>query len=307
MSPSPRHGQGPGQPDYVLGSHGAEHARLGRQHAIWRDEAMAAWQRAGFGRGQWLLDLGSGPGFASADLAALVGPDGRVLGLDSARRFVAAAKQLAQERGLSQLETHCIDLASPDDWRTLNLPARRWHGAWCRWLAMFLPRLDPLLDLVQHSLRPGGRLVLHEYIRWDTFSVHPGGTELRRFMARCIDHWRAHGGDPDVASRLPALLEARGLRLLNCRSLLACSPTSGAKTRWLLDFVGSYGPQLQANGIWSEAEQSALTAELAEARQRTSLWLTPALVEMVWEQPGQQTLPEAAVAATAGVGAGVGV
>jgi SAM-dependent methyltransferase len=302
VTASPHPDQGPGQPDYVLGSHGGEHARLGRQHAIWRDDTTAAWHRAGFGRGQWLLDLGCGPGFASADLATLVGPGGRVLGLDSARRFVATVEQLAQERGLNQLEAHCVDLAAPDGWRALDLPAHRWHGAWCRWLAMFLPRLDPLLDLLQHSLRPGGRLVLHEYIRWDTFSVHPGGEQLRRFTARCIDHWRAHGGDPDVASRLPALLEARGLRLLNCRSLLACSPSSGAKTGWLLDFLGSYGPQLQASGVWSEAEQSALTAELAEARQRTSLWLTPALVEMVWEQPGQQPLHEAAAEEAAGVG-----
>ncbi len=275
--------------DYVLGSHDGEHGRLGRQHAIWHDDALAAWRRAGFGAGQWLLDLGCGPGFASADLATLVGPSGRVLGLDSAERFVEAVRQLADRHGLSQLQARRVDLASPGAWRATELaealPAGRWDGAWCRWLAMFLPRLDPLLDLVQHSLRSGGRLVLQEYIRWDTFSVHPGGDQMRRFVGRCIEHWRDHGGDPDVASRLPALLEARGLKLLDSRSLMACSPTSGAKATWLLDFLGSYGPELQAGGVWSAAEQSALEAELAEARQSSSLWLTPALVEMVWEQP----------------------
>ncbi len=58
---------------YVLGSHERERERLQRQHAIWRDDCLAAWQQAGWGTGQRLLDLGCGPGFASLDLAQRVG------------------------------------------------------------------------------------------------------------------------------------------------------------------------------------------------------------------------------------------
>ncbi len=274
---------------YVLGSHPAERDRLERQHAIWREDCLEAWQRAGFKAGDWLLDLGCGPGFASADLAALVGNAGRVLGVDNAATYVEEVRTLAQQRQLAQLDAIALDLSCPASWQTTagasRMGHRRWDGAWCRWLAMFLPQLDPLLDLLQHTLRPGGRLVLHEYVRWDTFSLHPHGEQLGRFVRRCIEHWRAHGADPDVASRLPALLEARGLRLLACRSLMACSPATAPKARWLQDFLSSYGPQLQAHGIWSAAEQHALLTELAAAQAQASLWITPALVEMVWEQP----------------------
>ena len=69
---------------YVLGTHSEELERLGRQHQIWQAEAMAAWDKAGFKSGDHLLDLGCGPGFASFDLAELVGLTGQVLGIDQA-------------------------------------------------------------------------------------------------------------------------------------------------------------------------------------------------------------------------------
>src|SRR6266513_624084 len=51
--------------DYVLGTHDDEVARLGLQHRVWRPRALDAWRRAQFTRGQTILDIGCGPGYAS--------------------------------------------------------------------------------------------------------------------------------------------------------------------------------------------------------------------------------------------------
>ena len=272
--------------DYVLGCHSEELKRLGRQHSIWREDCQAGWIRAGFSEGQHLLDLGCGPGFASLDLAALVGDHGRVLGIDASDTFINHPSDQACQRGLRQLEGLRLDLAQndPHGWSHV-IPAGQWDGVWCRWLAMFLPTLDPLPDLIVQALRPGGRLILHEYLRWDTFSLHPEGAALACFVERCITHWRRHGGDPDVASRLPALLEQRGLQLVNCRSLIACSSSNNAKAIWLRDFLASYPFQLMKSGNWSLEEQKDLEAEVSRACQQPSLWMTPGLVEMIWEKP----------------------
>ena len=270
---------------YVLGSHTAERERLERQHAIWRDAMLRSWDRAGFGSGQRLLDLGCGPGYASLELAERVGPAGQVLAIDSAPAYLEHLEQQLQQGAMPQLRTLQYDLANASVSTPLGLEGGSWDGAWCRWVAMFLPRLEPLLDLVSQALRPGGRLVLHEYVRWDTFALHPGGSALARFVERCIQHWHDHGGDPDVAQRLPALLEARGFRLLQSSSLMACSSGDHPKTQWLLDFLSSYPAQLIAAGRWSAAEQAALEAELTWGKRHASLWVTPALVEMVWERP----------------------
>ena len=51
--------------DYVLGTHDEEIARLGLQHRVWRPTVLECWQRAGISRGNKVVDVGAGPGFAS--------------------------------------------------------------------------------------------------------------------------------------------------------------------------------------------------------------------------------------------------
>jgi hypothetical protein len=103
---------------------------------------------------------------------------------------------------------------------------------------MFLNDPEALVQLIAQTLRPGGRLVLHEYVQWDTFALIPGGEAVARFVQRCIGHWQASGGDPHIARRLPTLLERHGLRLVQARSLQACERGDGAKALWLRPEAG---------------------------------------------------------------------
>jgi ubiquinone/menaquinone biosynthesis C-methylase UbiE len=81
----------PAEKEYVLGTGDEELARLGLQHRAWRLRALAAWRAAEIGPGQTVLDVGCGPGYASLDLAEMVGPCGRVVALDKSERFLVAA------------------------------------------------------------------------------------------------------------------------------------------------------------------------------------------------------------------------
>ena len=123
-----------GERDYILGTHDEEIDRLGLQHRVWRPRASDAWRRAGFTVGQTLLDVGCGPGFASIDLAELVGPSGHVIAADKSRRFLAALEVERRRRGLDQLEIRQLDLDVAD------LAGVRADGAWCRWVFAFFNR-----------------------------------------------------------------------------------------------------------------------------------------------------------------------
>ena len=68
--------------DYVLGTHDQELARLGLQHRVWRPVVLDCWQRAGITVGKRVLDVGAGPGYATVDLAEIVGPTGEVIALN---------------------------------------------------------------------------------------------------------------------------------------------------------------------------------------------------------------------------------
>src|SRR5262245_50101060 len=71
---------------YVLGTHDAELDRLGLQHRIWSEHAFALWERAGIRPGQRVLDVGCGPGYATVDLARLLGPASRIVAIDESQR-----------------------------------------------------------------------------------------------------------------------------------------------------------------------------------------------------------------------------
>src|SRR6476620_8576330 len=93
--------------EYVLGTHDEEIDRLGLQHRVWRPRALDAWRRAGFTVGQTIVDVGSGPGYATIDLAEIVGLSGRVVALDRSRRFLDALRRAARVQGLeARIEIH---------------------------------------------------------------------------------------------------------------------------------------------------------------------------------------------------------
>ena len=75
MSPE-THTRRKSEEPYLLGTDPEEGLRLETQHRVWGEAARDLWDRAGFGMGARLLDLGCGPGFAALELAARVGARG---------------------------------------------------------------------------------------------------------------------------------------------------------------------------------------------------------------------------------------
>jgi SAM-dependent methyltransferase len=259
----------------VLGTHGEELERLRFQHELWRPLAEAAWDRAGLTAGERVLDLGAGPGFAALDLARRVGPTGQVLALEHSPAYVVAGQRLAVEAGLTHLELRQHDLLRDP------LPREGFDLAWMRWVAMFLADLEPLLTQLPLALRPGGRLVLHEYVQWDSFGLHPHGAAIHRFGQAVQRSFRQAGGDPDVNRRLPSLLAARGFHIDALEPLPVLGREGSLAAQWMQRFVMVYAHQLQAQGLWSGADQAEALAEIeAAAEDPGSFWMGPTVLEL---------------------------
>ncbi len=140
--------------DYVLGTHDEELARLGLQHRVWRPFALDCWYRAGITVGSRVMDVGAGPGFATADLAEVVGPSGQVIAVDRSARFVEAAGSLCERLGLSNVRLHELDLMVDP------MPADGLDAVWCRWVASFVGAPRTLVEL--GKIRRGGYI----FIAW---------------------------------------------------------------------------------------------------------------------------------------------
>lgn len=240
--------------DYVLGTHDAEIERLGLQHRVWRPHASAAWRRAGFAAGQTLLDVGSGPGYASLDLAEIVGPAGRVHALDRSRRFLDALGAAARARGLGNIEAHELDLDE------CPMPAGQADGAWSRWVYAFVRDPRALLARVAGALRPGGVMVLHEYCDYRTWRVVPRQEAFEEFVSEVMASWRESGGEPDIGLALPGWLEELDCTLVSVRAITEVARPGEFVWEWPQAFV--------AVGLAHMVDTGRVAPERAEAMLR---------------------------------------
>lgn len=269
--------------DYVLGTHDAELERLGLQHRVWRELTLDAWRRAGVGAGARVLDVGAGPGYATLDLAGVVGPTGRVVAIERSPRFVEVLREECRRRGYSHVEVVEADLM--DAARTRHVGDGSFDVAWCRWVASFVSSPVTLTDLIRDAVRPGGRVVLHEYADYGTWQIIPPRPALRRFVAEVIASWRAQGGEANVAPTLVGLLRERGFATVAMRPLVFLAAPGESLWRWPASFVASNVARLQELGRVSAEWAEEVRTDLASAEADTGArMITPLVLEVIAER-----------------------
>lgn len=267
--------------DYILGTGDAELRRLDLQHRLWRPTVLAAWRRAGLGAGSRVLDVGAGPGFAALDLAELVGPTGRVVAVERAPHFTAAARAQATERGLAQLEVHDLDLMTDE----LPSPEGGYDAAWCRWVACFVPSPAQLVARLAKVVRPGGVVIFHEYVDYSTYRLLPAGPALEEFVRAVMASWRENGGEPDIARALPGLLTDAGFRLREAVPHALCGRPGDRVWEWPDSFIRVNLHRLRDLGRIDQPFVDRVLAEWdAAARRPESVVLAPLVLELVAER-----------------------
>jgi SAM-dependent methyltransferase len=258
--------------EYVLGTHDDEVIRLGVQHGLWRSQAMEGWRRGGFSAGHTLLDIGSGPGYASADLAEIVGPRGRVIAIDQSERFLSSLNA----RGMANITTHQLDLdrgALPDVYA---------DGAWVRWVFAFVAKPRDLVRRIARAVKPGGSVVIHEYFDYRTWRFMPRSPLFEDFVSVVMRSWRARGGEPDIAVSLPAWLEEEGFRIASLRPMVHVITRDDALWQWPRTFLDTGLARLIDLGDLTADRAEAIRAEFAhrEADPHTRM-VTPGVMEIV--------------------------
>jgi len=229
--------------DYLLGSGDAELARLAFQHRAWAEAAYALWERAGFRRGATLLDLGCGPGFATVDLAHLVGPEGRVIAVDTAPRFLDHLRRLAAAHGLGWIDVRRADAGE------LDLPSASLGGAYARWLFCFLPDPGRALAVVARALAPGARLAVTDYFNYRAFTLAPRSAAFDRVVEAVAAAWRREGGDLEIQGRLPGLCREHGLEPVDLRPVVRLARPGSPLWAWPETFFRGFLPALVDSGL----------------------------------------------------------
>jgi SAM-dependent methyltransferase len=260
--------------DYVLGTEDEEIERLGLQHRVWRSRVLDGWARAGIGPGRTVIDVGAGPGFASSDLAELVGPEGRVIALERSRRFLDSLERRACRLGLRNIEAREQDVSEAAFGHEVA------DSAWCRWVLSFVADPARTVRHIASALRPGGIAIFHEYADYGAWRTMPPLAEVDRFRTLVMQSWRDAGGEPDIALRLPGFLAAAGLEAVEIRPLIAIVARGDFMWRWPAAFMAVNAARLHELGYAGAEEAERFARALDEAPEGT-LMITPLVAEVI--------------------------
>jgi ubiquinone/menaquinone biosynthesis C-methylase UbiE len=128
--------------------------------------------------GHTVLDVATGPGEPSLTLAALVGAEGKVLGIDPAPEMVEAARRATEHLGFRNAQ---FDVASAD---RLPFPADTFDAVVSRFGVMFFPSPVAAVREMLRVLKPGRKLALAV---WHLAERNPFFYTLSRVIERYVD------------------------------------------------------------------------------------------------------------------------
>ncbi|HEB51766.1 MAG TPA: methyltransferase domain-containing protein [bacterium] len=245
--------------EYVLGTGADELSRLALQNRLWSDTAVRAWRAAGVAIGHRVLDVGCGPGYASFDLSNLVTPRGYVVGVDESRTFVDEANAMAAARGIEQFEARRGDVQRLGDALAGEAP---FDIAYARWVLCFVADPGAVVRGIAEALRPGGRLVVHDYFAYASMTMAPRRRSHDLAVEATVRAWRKNGGDPDVGQHLPRLFAEFGLRLDAVRTHVRVARGNDSMFAWPDTWWRTFAPKLVAMGELEQTTCNELLRDL---------------------------------------------
>jgi SAM-dependent methyltransferase len=207
-----------------------------------------------------VLDIGCGGGTTVLELAARVGPGGRVLGADIAKHSVARVRQRIAEAGCRQADAIVADVM------THGFPPASFDLACSRLGVMFFSDPTAAFRNVRQALRPGGRLAMAVF-RTPAESAFPNApvAAVRHLLPPTPPVAPEEPGpfswsDP---ARVHRILESAGFRDVSLTPLDPVVPLAGSGgAAEAADFVLRLGPLTRVLPSLPAARQEAVRAAL---------------------------------------------
>jgi len=148
--------------------------------------------------GERVLDIGSGPGFLAAEMAAEVGPEGKVVGVDPSDSMLEMGRR--RDAPVEFVAGDAVALPFDDESFDAVVSTQVYE---------YVADMPAALAEARRVLRTGGRLLILD-TDWDSIVWHSSDRDR---MLRVLERWNDHLADPYLPRRLPGLLRDAGFDL----------------------------------------------------------------------------------------------
>ena len=250
---------------YLLGHSALEHRRLLIQASYVRSWTTRFLRGAGVSEGMSVLDIGSGLGDVSFIAAEIVGPSGRVVGVERDPVAVEAARRRAASGGYS--DTVRFENADLADFRA----TRRFDVLVGRFILQYLPDPAAALNRLARFVCPGGIVVMHDMDVANADVSFPLCQTWNDCYALLSQLFRAHGIAPDFGRHLTRVFLDAGLPWPDIESGAMTGDKPGSTVfTWLGSAVQAVAPLLVQAGI-ELPEDIAIDDTLAATLERAVL------------------------------------
>jgi len=268
----------PRKDDYAMGRTPAEYERLRRQARILEPAARRVLEQIGVAPGMCCVDVGCGPGEVMRLMGDLVGPSGRVVGIDLDSTLGAQALAMLRERGTCSFEFVEADAASMD-----QLSGGACDLAYARLVLIHAQDPAVLLRRMYGWLDPGGYLVVQDF-DLKGMDVDAAGEAGRAFLRVAIGVFQALGRDPQTGQNLPYYFRTAGLGRpdgTDISGILSPMATVAPMMEGVFRSVPAHALRL---GLTTQARSELLLADLAALANRDDVWGRWPLLMSAWKR-----------------------
>lgn len=243
--------------------------RLNLLAEIMRPTTLGLLAEADVREGKTCLDVGCGGGHVTLDLARIVGPSGRAVGIDFDPTIIALAQEDQLSAGITNAE-----FAVGDVHALVGL----FDVAYARFLLSHLPEPERVIGLMSSVLAPGGMLVVEDIDCSGCF-CEPRNPAYDRFLHLYAEAVSRGGGDANLGRRLPALL--RSLPLSDVRwHVFQPVHADGPHKQIMRITMDKIRPAVLKHQLATDEEIDRILAEMgAFAADPTSLVAMPRMVQ----------------------------
>jgi SAM-dependent methyltransferase len=268
---------------YVLDGSDEDLRRLLGISELMADHTRAAIMRTGIQPGWSAIECGCGPLGALGVLAELVGPEGRVVGIDFHEASAARCRSVLEMLRVDNGEVLVADIHDVHS-KALGAP---FDLAYSRCFLMH--QSDPVATLaaIGKLVRPGGWIVAQEPLRYPPPISYPRVPAQEKYWELMYRAMEASGIPSFSVEELPRSANAAGLEVVDVDGYYRARLDAVRSLDLHMSTLAATRERIVAAGVATDAEVDDLLAEIKAAMAKDHTWsASPFFLDLVMRTSG---------------------